>query len=205
MLDFGFLRDNWLFIVMGIGSTLGIAVISFLLSVPVALMVAKGRRGTFLPIKLFSIFYEWLIDGIPLLLQIPFVYLALPQIGITLPGFWAGVLVLTVNYGSRISKIFYERFATTGKPPGGTWVSWIPPFTNEFTSMIKDSTLIGMAGIIQDVYWRATRVGRAEFRNLEALIIAAIIYLILITIITLGSKARSFTIATSKSSTAVST
>ncbi len=205
MLDFGFLRDNWLFIVTGIGATLGIAVISFLLSTPVALVVAKGHRATLLPIKLFSTFYVWLIDGIPLLLQIPFVYLVLPQIGIALPGFWSGVLVLTVNYGSRMSKIFYESFATTGKRTGETQVSLIPPLTNEFTGMIKDSTLIGMAGIIQDVYWRATRVGRAEFRNLEALIIAAIIYLILITIASLGSKALSFKMATFKPSTGVTT
>jgi ABC-type amino acid transport system permease subunit len=45
-----------------------------------------------------------------------------------------------------------------------------------------------VTGFIHDVLWRATRVGRAEFKNLEALTIAVIIYLMLITIISLGVK-----------------
>jgi His/Glu/Gln/Arg/opine family amino acid ABC transporter permease subunit len=199
--DFVFLRNNWLFIAAGIGVTLGVAIFSFLLATPLAMMVTKGRRSTLLPIKALSTFYVWLIDGIPLLLQIFFIFLVLPQIGITLPGFWAGVLVLTLNYGSRMSRIFYERFATTGKSQGEAWISLIQPFTNEFTSMIKDSTLISLTGFIHDVYWRANRVGRAEFHILEAFTIAAIIYLILITIISLGSKAIRTTMATSESGT----
>jgi polar amino acid transport system permease protein len=199
MSGFEFIRDNWLFIATGIGVTLGVALFSFLLATPIAMMAARGRRSTLLPIKLFSTFYVWLIDGIPLLLQIPFVFLALPQIGIALPGFWAGVLVLTVNYGSRMSKIFTERFATTGRSQGETWTAFIQPLTNEFTSIVKDSTLISLAGFIHDVYWRANRIGRAEFRNLEALTIAAIIYLMLITVISLGSKVLQVRMATAKS------
>ena len=201
MFDFEFLRDNWLFIAAGIGVTLGVAIFSFLLATPLAVMVTKGRRSTLLPIKALSAFYVWLIDGIPLLLQIFFIFLVLPRFGITLPGFWAGVLVLTLNYGSRMSNIFYERFAAIGKSQGEAWISLIKPLTNEFIGMIKDSTLISLTGLIQDVYWRANRLGRAEFRNLEAFTMAAIIYLILITIISLGSKAIRTTIATSESGT----
>jgi His/Glu/Gln/Arg/opine family amino acid ABC transporter permease subunit len=149
------MRDNWLFIATGIGTTLGVAILSFLLAAPIAAMVAKGRRSTLLPINALSKFYVWLIDGIPLLLQIFFIFLALPRVGIILPGFWVAVLVLTLNYASRMSKIFYERFAAIGKIQGETWISSIQPLTNEFTSMIKDSTLISLTGFIHDVYWRA--------------------------------------------------
>ena len=188
MLDFEFIRDNWLFIATGIGATLGIAIFSFLLATPVAMMVARGRHSTVLPIKALSTFYVWLIDGIPLLLQIFFIFLALPQLGIFLPGFVAAVFVMVVNYGSHTSNIFYEHFAATGKSQDKTRLSLISPLTNELTSMIKDSTLISVTGFIHDVLWRATRVGRAEFKNLEAFIIATIIYLILITAISLGAK-----------------
>jgi ABC-type amino acid transport system permease subunit len=87
-----------------------------------------------------------------------------------------------------MSKVFYERFATAGKSPGENWISFIQPLTNEFTGMIKDTTLVSLGGLIHDVYWRATQVGRAEFKNLEALTIAAVIYLMLITIISLGAR-----------------
>jgi hypothetical protein len=114
--------------------------------------------------------------------------LALPQLGIFLPGFGAAVFVMVVNYGSHTSNIFYERFAATGKSKDGTRLSLISPLANEFTSMIKDSTLISVTGFVHDILWRATRVGRADFKNLEAFIIAAMIYLILITVISLGAK-----------------
>jgi len=201
MLDFEFIRDNWLFIATGIGATLGIAIFSFLLATPIALLVARGRHSTLLPIKALSTLYVWLIDGIPLLLQIFFIFLALPQLGIFLPGFGAAVFVMVVNYGSRTSNIFYERFAATGKSQDETRLSLISPLTNEFTSMIKDSTLISVTGFIHDVLWRATRVGRADFKNLEAFIIAAIIYLILITIISLGAKILKGIMTTAESGT----
>jgi len=189
MFDFEFIRDNWFFIATGIGEALGIAIFSFLLAPPIAMMVARGCRSTLFPIKALSTFYVWLIDGIPLLLQIFFVFLALPQLGIFLPGFGAAVLVMALNYSSRMSKIFYERFAAAaGKSQNETRLSLIAPLTSEFTSMIKDSTLISVTGFIHDVLWRATRVGRADFKNLEAFIIAAIIYLTLITIVSLGAK-----------------
>ena len=188
MLDFEFIRDNWFFIATGTGATLGIAIFSFLLATPIAMMVAKGRRSTLLPIRALSTFYVWLIDGIPLLLQIFFVFLALPQLGIYLPGFWAAVLVIAIDYGSRMSEVFYPRFAAAEQGQGKPWLSLTAPIAREFTGMIKDSTLISVTGFIHDVMWRAAKVGRAEFKNLEALTMAAVIYLILIAMISLGVK-----------------
>lgn len=204
MFDFEFLREHWVFIAAGLGVTLGLAVFSFLLAAPLAILVAKGRRSALLPVKALCTFYVWLIDGIPFLLQIFFIFLVLPSLtGISLPGLWSGVLVLTVHYGSRMSKIFYERFAATGNNLRESRTSLIRSLTDEFTGMIKDSTLISLTGFVQDVYWRATRVGRAEFRNLEALIVATVIYLTLITLISFGSKALRRTMTTSDPGTEV--
>jgi hypothetical protein len=57
MLDFGFIRDNWLFIASGIGATLGVTIFSFLLAAPIAAIVGGGRRSTIIPIKaVFSLY-----------------------------------------------------------------------------------------------------------------------------------------------------
>ena len=190
MFDFEFIREHWLYIATGIGDTLGVAISSFLLAVPVAVGVARGRRSTLLPIRALCITYVWLVDGIPLLLQIYFIFLALPQLRIFIPGlFGAGVFALTVNYGARISKIFYERFAAAGTSQDKPQRALITSLTNEFAGIIKDSTLISVTGFIHDVMWRANRVGRAEFKNFEALSVAAIIYLVLFIIVTLVGKA----------------
>ena len=52
----------------------------------------------------------------------------------------------------------------------------IPPIGNDFIAMTKDSALVSATGFVHEVMWRATRVGRAQFHNLEALIIAALFY-----------------------------
>jgi polar amino acid transport system permease protein len=51
----------------------------------------------------------------------------------------------------------------------------IPPTGNEFIAMIKDSSLLGLVGV-QELFFRALKIGRQYFQNLETLVVAAIIY-----------------------------
>ena len=188
MLDFDFIRDNWLFIASGVGATLGVTIFSFLLAVPIAVVVARGRRSTFLPIKVLFSLYVLIIEGVPLYLQALFVFLALPQLGVVLPGFAGALMVLTINYSSHLSEDSYRLFTTQRKTHDKTLFSLIPLFANVFNNMIRDSATLQAGHFLRDAIWRATFLGRAEFRNLEALTIAAITYMILITGITLGAK-----------------
>jgi len=55
----------------------------------------------------------------------------------------------------------------------------IPPTSNEFIAMLKDSALVSATGFVHELMWRATKVGRAQFHNLEALIVAAVFYWIM--------------------------
>lgn len=168
MLDFDFIRDNWLFIASGAGATLGVTIISFLLAVPIAAVVARGRRSTFLPIKVLISLYVTLIEGIPLYLQALFVFLALPQLGVILPGFGAAILLLTFNYSSHLSEDSYKLFTAQRKTNDKTLFSLIPLFANVFNNMIRDSATLQAGHFIQDAIWRATLLGRVEFKNLEA-------------------------------------
>jgi polar amino acid transport system permease protein len=55
----------------------------------------------------------------------------------------------------------------------------IPPSGNEFIAMMKDTALVSFLGTSIDqmeIFRRAQLVGKADFRNLEALLIAAMIY-----------------------------
>lgn len=189
MLDFEFIWDNWLFIAGGVGATLGITILSFACALPAAAVIAKGRRSSRPLVSSLSALYVLLIDGIPLYLLIFLVFLVLPQIGISLPMLASATLILTIYYSSRLSVILDGYFLSPENNKGRFWVSILPQLTIEFNGMIKDTTIISMAGFIHDVMWRATKIGRAEFRNLEAIIIAVAIYLILITCISLGAKA----------------
>jgi polar amino acid transport system permease protein len=195
-LDTEFIRNNISFIGLGLGETIRISVLSILLATVLALLAALGRLSTFPPLYALSTFYVSLIRGTPLYLQIFVFFLALPQLGIVLPGIVAGVFALGLNYGAYMSEIFRAGIASVSKgqreaaialgmTPGKTMTRIvipqamrfaIPPTGNEFIAMTKDSALVSATGFVHELMWRATKVGRAQFNNLEALIIAAFFY-----------------------------
>ncbi|GJQ35768.1 MAG: amino acid ABC transporter permease [Anaerolineales bacterium] len=203
-LDSAFILKNIAFIAEGLWQTLLISVLSILFAMILALLAALGRLSTFPPIYAISTFYVSLIRGTPLYLQIFFFFLALPQLGIILSGIVAGVMALGLNYGAYMSEVFRAGLSSVGKgqreaamalgmTPGQTMRRIvlpqalrfaIPPMGNDFISMTKDSALVSATGFVHELMWRATKVGRAQFNNLEALIMAAMFYWTLTLILT---------------------
>lgn len=203
-LDTEFILSNILFIAGGLGQTLLISILSILFAILLALLAALGRLSTFPPLYAISTFYVSLIRGTPLFLQIFFFFFALPQLGINLSGIVAGVLALGLNYGAYMSETFRAGLSSVGKgqreaamalgmTPGQTMRRIvlpqalrfaIPPMGNDFISMTKDSALVSATGFVHELMWRATKVGRAQFNNLEALIMAAMFYWVLTLILT---------------------
>lgn len=203
-LDTEFMQENIVFIGSGLGQTLLISILSISLAIFLALLAALGRLSTFPPIFALSTFYVSLIRGTPLYLQIFFFFLALPQLGIILSGLTAGVLALGLNYGAYMSETFRAALASVGKGQreaatalGMTPLQTmkriilpqalrfaIPPMGNDFISMTKDSALVAATGFVHEVLWRATKVGRAQFNNLEALLMAAMFYWLMTLILT---------------------
>jgi polar amino acid transport system permease protein len=195
-LDSAFISENLTFVASGAGITIFISGLSILLATSLALLAALGRLSPFPPIYALSTFYVSLIRGTPLYLQIFFFFLALPQLGIRLPGLWAGVLALGLNYGAYESEVFRAALSSVGKGQREAAMAIgmtqgqmmqrivlpqalrfaIPPLGNDFISMLKDSALVSATGFVHELMWRATKVGRATFHNLEALIMAAIFY-----------------------------
>lgn len=195
-LDTEFMRKNVAFIAGGLSETLLVSVLSISLAIVLALLAALGRLSTIPPIYAISTFYVSVIRGTPLYLQIFFFFLALPQLGIILSGLFAGVLALGLNYGAYMSETFRAALASVSKGQREAAIALgmtpfqtfrrivmpqalrfaIPPMGNDFISMTKDSALVAATGFVHEVMWRATRVGRAQFNNLEALIMAAVFY-----------------------------
>lgn len=203
-LNLDFIQKNFLFIAGGLGQTLIVSLLSITLAIALALFAALGRLSKFPPFYALSTFYVSLIRGTPLYLQIFFFFLALPQLGIILTGLFAGVLALGLNYGAYMSEIFRAGLESVGRGQREAAVALgmtpmqtmrrvilpqalrfaIPPIGNDFIAMTKDSALVSATGFVHEVMWRATKVGRAQFNNLEALIMAAIFYWVMTIILT---------------------
>jgi polar amino acid transport system permease protein len=208
-LDWEFIRTYSGFIFNGVWLTILLSVLSITLSVVLALLGALGRMSRSPLAYAASSFYVSLIRGTPLLLQIFFFFLALPQLGIILPGLWAGVLALGINYGAYNTEIMRAGIQSVGigqreaaQALGMTQSQitrrivlpqalklTIPPLGNQFIAMLKDTSLVATTGFVWELLWRAQKVGRANFRSLEALLVAAVFYWI-ITIIFSAVQSR---------------
>lgn len=196
--DPSFLSNWWVYILGGVPLTLFISVTSISIAVVLALSGALGRLSRNPIVYATASLYVSLVRGTPLIVQIVFVYLALPQvfpIAADVPVVVLGILALAFNYGAYMTEVFRagiqavprgqrEAAEALGMPerlvmrrivlPQAIRIV-IPAIGNEFIAMTKDSALVSVIGV-QELLWRAQRIGTANFRNMETLLLAAAVY-----------------------------
>ena len=184
-----------LYILGGAGLTILISTVSIILATFLAVIGAMGRLSRNGYINGAASLYVSLVRGTPLLVQIYFVFFALPQVGIVLDPIPAGIVALAFNYGAYMTEIFRagiqavprgqrEAAEALGMPerqilrrivlPQAIRIV-IPAIGNDFVSMIKDSSLVSVVGL-QEILWRANTVGRSNSQLIQALFIAALVY-----------------------------
>ena len=184
-----------LYILGGTGLTILISVVSIILATFLAIIGAMGRLSSNGFINGAASLYVSLVRGTPLLVQIYFVFFALPQMGIVLDLIPAGIVALAFNYGAYMTEIFRagiqavprgqrEAAEALGMPesqimrrivlPQAVRIV-IPAIGNDFVSMIKDSSLVSVVGL-QELLWRADTVGHSNSQLIQALLIAALVY-----------------------------
>jgi len=196
-----FLAEWQEYILRGVQITVVVAVASIIIATILAVFGALGRLSTNPIVFGISSFYVSIVRGTPLIVQILFVYLALPQIW---PGFAKvdavilGIVALSFNYGAYMTEIF--RAGIQAVPRGQVEAAQAigmtdrltmrrivlpqavrivtPAIGNEFIAMIKDSALVSLIGV-QELLWRAQTVGSQKFRSLETLLLAALVYWVL--------------------------
>lgn len=117
------------------------------------------------------------------------------QAFLTLPAIAAGVLALGVCYGAYMTETVRAGIQSitigqteAAKALGMTGAQTmrriifpqalriiIPPVSNEFIAMIKDSSLVSLMGV-WELSYRAIKIGRRYFQSLEMLVLVALIY-----------------------------
>jgi polar amino acid transport system permease protein len=178
--------------------TIFVCIASITLAIVLAILGALGRLSTNPYVNGLASLYVSFVRGTPLLVQIYFIYFALPSLGIILPALPAGIIALGFNYGAYLTEIFRagiqavprgqrEAASALAMPqplilrrivlPQATRIV-TPAIGNEFIAMIKDSALVSIIGV-REVLWNAETAGRPRGNTLEAFIIAALIYWIL--------------------------
>ena len=90
----------------GLLITVELTFVVITLSLVFALFVALAGMSRITPLRWAVKSYVEVMRGTPLLLQLIYVYYVLPEVGIRLNAFTAGVLALTLNYSAYISEVY---------------------------------------------------------------------------------------------------
>jgi His/Glu/Gln/Arg/opine family amino acid ABC transporter permease subunit len=158
----------------------------------------------------FSVLYITLFRGTPLLLQILFIYFAVPTIfdsfgnTFVLDSYQAGVLALSLNSAAYLAEIF--RAGILSIPKGQTEAAralglssgqtmWkviipqtyrriIPPVVNELSALTKETSLVSVISLGELLYV-TQRIGAKYLRVWEVYVWAAFGYLIIVLIFSL--------------------
>jgi polar amino acid transport system permease protein len=142
---------------------------------------------------------HWAVEFIrstPLLVQIYFIFFVLPEWGLTLSPFVAGVAALGLHYSAYTAEVY--RAGIEGVPKGqweaamalnmGPWLTWrrvvlpqaippvIPALGNYFIAMFKDSPMLA-AITVMELLQTAKLMGSETFRYLEPLTLVGLLFL----------------------------
>jgi polar amino acid transport system permease protein len=201
--------NKWIpfIIIGGVPITLFVSGASIALAIVLATLGALARISSNPIPNAIASFYVSFFRGTPLLLQILFIYLALPQAGIVIPELPTGILALGLNYGAYMTEIF--RAGIQAVPPGQREAAQslgmsdrttfrriivpqafrivTPAIGNDFVAMLKDSSLVSVIAI-QELLWRAQAAGRPTLQSMQTLLIAALVYWTLTIIFSFGQS-----------------
>ena len=195
-LNYEFIQKKiWFMVSQGVFTTLYISAISITLASIVAIFGAVAKLSSNGFAFAIASFYTSFFRGLPLLMQVYLIYLGMPQLGYVIDAVPAGILALTLCYGAYMTEIFragiqsinkgqWEASRSMGFPFGLTMRKIIlpqalpliiPPTGNQFIAMLKDSSLVSVIGV-WELMFLARTLGNKEFKHMEMLITAALIY-----------------------------
>jgi His/Glu/Gln/Arg/opine family amino acid ABC transporter permease subunit len=187
--------ENFGPLLAGLQLTVELTIIVISLSLVLALLVALAGMSPLAPLRWTVRAYIELMRGTPLLLQLIYIYYVLPEIGVRLDAFTAGVVGLTLNYSAYMSEVYrggimaiargqHDAAAALGL---SRWRAMhlvilpqairivIPTLGNYFIALFKDTALCSVVSI-QEVVFTAQIIAARNFQYFTLYTIVAGMY-----------------------------
>ncbi len=195
---------NWAFAFEILPTLAGAAVVTieatllgFAIAATLGLLLASLRLSFAWARVPVTVFVE-LIRSTPLLIQIFFLYFVMPQFGIVLEAFTAGVIAIGVHYSTYCSEVYRSGFDNV---PRGQWEAatalnlspWttfrdivlpqaIPPILpalgNYLIALFKETPLLSAIAVLE-MMQRAKMIGSETFRYTEPVTLVGIFFLVM--------------------------
>lgn len=178
--------------------TMQVSITAMILAITLGLTLAIAR--VFAPkwVAALATAYIEIVRGTPVLIQLFFIFYGLPSIGVKFSPFWAGAIGLGLNYAAYEAEIYRSGLFAI---PRTQWESalalgmtrWqamrevilpqavrvvIPPITNDFISLLKDSSLVSIITMV-DLTKAYGQISATYYDYFGPGIIVAVIYLVL--------------------------
>jgi polar amino acid transport system permease protein len=186
-----------LFIPDGVLKTFEVTLLSIAFAVVVGLITGIGRISRIRIINRIATIYVEIIRGIPLLVQIFYIYYALGKV-VQVPDIMAAVIAMTVCYGAYLGEIFRAGIQSIPRGQMEAAIALgltrsqalrrvilpqtvrvvLPPLGNEFIALLKDSSLVSILAV-SDLLRRGREYASKTFYYFESLTVVALVYLVM--------------------------
>lgn len=210
-MDFSVLSGYYGVFIQGAKTTIIISLVSLVIGFVLGLLICLMKMSKIKILKWPASAYVQILRGTPLFVQIFIIYFGLPQLGIQFPDigpfssdFVSGAFALSINSSAYIAEIFRSGIQAVDKGQmeasrslGLGYVdamryvivpqavkNVLPALANEFITLVKESSIISVIGV-QELMFKAGIVRTSLYRPFEPYIMAAIMYLVMTTILSL--------------------
>lgn len=197
--------NNAQYFAEGSRTTVLLTVISGVAGVFMGIVAALGKMARHPLLRWIASAYIWVIRGTPLLVQVMFVYFALPVLlpSLQMSDFMSACVALSFNVGAynaeairagllAVPKGQIEAARALGLSSLHTFVDItfpqafkisLPPLVNNMVALLKDSSLAYAIGVVE-LTNVGSRIQAATFQPVPVLATTATLYLVLTTVMT---------------------
>ena len=192
---FDLIPEHFPYLLEGAVVTLELSILSMAIGILLGLVIALGRLSGRWWLEWPLRAYVEIWRDVPLIVQLLVIYFTLPTIGIVLPGFWAGILGLSLNMGAYLSEVFRAAIQSIdpGQREAGLSIGMsrtmiysrvilpqalriaIPTVGGYFISLLKDSSLVSFIAV-NELLRHGSILINNTFRSMEIYLMVAIIY-----------------------------
>ena len=180
----------------GLVVTVGLAVATMVVSLPLGLTAAFARLSPLRPLSIASHLYVDLFRATPILVQIFVIAFGVgPALGLKIDIFYLGVVALALNVGAFLAEIFRgaiqsidrgqrEAAIATGMTEGQAMRRIVLPqalrrsvplVAAMWVSLFKDTALLALVGV-GELYLQGYLIMLDSFRQVETMAVVALIY-----------------------------
>ncbi|EIA20397.1 amino acid ABC transporter permease [Listeria fleischmannii] len=188
----------WPMVMGGIKYTIPLALLSFIIGMAIALLIALCRLSSSKLLRGIGRAYVSIIRGTPLLVQLFVIFYGLPTIGLKFDPFVAAVIAFSLNVGGYAAEIVRGSIQSV---PKGQWEAGytigmnyrqtlfriiipqaarvsVPPLSNTFISLVKDTSLASLV-LVSELFRKAQEIAATSYEFLLIYMEAGLLYWIL--------------------------